>query len=169
MPIREADPWRMQYSVGVPCPDDVEIPTEERDAWRWYPGGQEPLARHRHAERLGEQPHDLLVEADQHRPRRRAGIGQAELVERRDDVDFLFRAILETGVAEVDDEIRPDPLEFVEHRRVLLEHVRFQPVDRREGLLHRRVHGEIFGPVALIQLGRVWERGIAGQDGNACR
>lgn len=37
MPIREADPWRMQYFEGVPCPDDVEIPTEDGDAWRWYP------------------------------------------------------------------------------------------------------------------------------------
>ncbi len=37
MPICEADPWRMQYFAGVSCPDDVNVPTEDGDAWRWYP------------------------------------------------------------------------------------------------------------------------------------
>lgn len=37
MPISEIDPWRMQYFVGVPCPDDVLIPTEDSDAWMWNP------------------------------------------------------------------------------------------------------------------------------------
>lgn len=37
MPIREADPWRMQYFVDVPCPDGVDIPTEDADAWEWFP------------------------------------------------------------------------------------------------------------------------------------
>ncbi len=37
MPVCEADPWRMQYFEGVPCPDDVRVPTEDGDAWRWYP------------------------------------------------------------------------------------------------------------------------------------
>ncbi|MDX1406065.1 MAG: hypothetical protein R3192_16095 [Woeseiaceae bacterium] len=37
MPICEADPWRQQYFEGVSCPDDVNIPTEDGDAWRWYP------------------------------------------------------------------------------------------------------------------------------------
>lgn len=37
MPICEADPWRMQYFEGVACPEDVNIPTEDGDAWRWYP------------------------------------------------------------------------------------------------------------------------------------
>jgi hypothetical protein len=37
MPICEADPWRQQYFEGVPCPDEVNIPTEDGDAWRWYP------------------------------------------------------------------------------------------------------------------------------------
>jgi hypothetical protein len=37
MPIREADPWRLQYFEGVPCPADVDIPTEDADAWMWYP------------------------------------------------------------------------------------------------------------------------------------
>jgi hypothetical protein len=37
MPIQEADPWRMQYFEGVPCPADVSIPTEDGDAWSWYP------------------------------------------------------------------------------------------------------------------------------------
>lgn len=37
MPICEADPWRMQYFEGVACPDDVRVPTEDGDAWLWYP------------------------------------------------------------------------------------------------------------------------------------
>jgi len=37
MPIREADPWRLQYFAGVDCPDEVEIPTEDSDAWMWNP------------------------------------------------------------------------------------------------------------------------------------
>ena len=37
MPIREADPWRLQYFTGVSCPADVEIPTEDSDAWTWNP------------------------------------------------------------------------------------------------------------------------------------
>ena len=37
MPIRELDPWRTQYFEGIPCPDDVLIPTEDGDAWQWYP------------------------------------------------------------------------------------------------------------------------------------
>lgn len=37
MPIREADPWRLQYFADVACPDDVDIPTEDSDAWTWNP------------------------------------------------------------------------------------------------------------------------------------
>lgn len=37
MPICEADPWRLQYFDDADCPDDVNIPTEDGDAWRWYP------------------------------------------------------------------------------------------------------------------------------------
>jgi hypothetical protein len=37
MPICEADPWRMQYFENVACPEDVRIPTEDGDAWVWYP------------------------------------------------------------------------------------------------------------------------------------
>jgi hypothetical protein len=37
MPIREVDPWRLQYFAGVACPDEVEIPTEDSDAWTWNP------------------------------------------------------------------------------------------------------------------------------------
>lgn len=37
MPICEADPWRMQYFEGVACPEDVRVPTEDGDAWLWYP------------------------------------------------------------------------------------------------------------------------------------
>ena len=37
MPICEADPWRMQYFEGVECPEDVLVPTEDSDAWQWFP------------------------------------------------------------------------------------------------------------------------------------
>jgi hypothetical protein len=37
MPICEIDPWRMQYFEHVACPDGVNIPTEDSDAWLWYP------------------------------------------------------------------------------------------------------------------------------------
>lgn len=37
MPICEADPWRMQYFEAAPCPDDICIPTEDGDSYRWYP------------------------------------------------------------------------------------------------------------------------------------
>lgn len=37
MPICEADPWRRQYFEGVTCPDNVFVPTEDGDAWLWYP------------------------------------------------------------------------------------------------------------------------------------
>lgn len=37
MPVCEADPWRVQYFEGIPCPDAVNVPTEDGDAWRWYP------------------------------------------------------------------------------------------------------------------------------------
>jgi len=38
MPIHEADPWRLQYFADARCPDDVHVPTEDADAWQWYPG-----------------------------------------------------------------------------------------------------------------------------------
>jgi hypothetical protein len=37
MPICEADPWRRQYFDGAACPVHVNIPTEDADAWTWYP------------------------------------------------------------------------------------------------------------------------------------
>ncbi len=37
MPICEADPWRLQYFESVACPADVLIPTEDADAWSWFP------------------------------------------------------------------------------------------------------------------------------------
>jgi hypothetical protein len=37
MPIVERDPWRTQYFVGVPCADDVLVPTEDGDAYTWFP------------------------------------------------------------------------------------------------------------------------------------
>jgi hypothetical protein len=38
MPFCEADPWRRQYFEGVDCPPQVRIPTEDPDAYLWYPG-----------------------------------------------------------------------------------------------------------------------------------
>jgi hypothetical protein len=37
MPICEADSWRLQYFQHAACPPDVNIPTEDSDAWLWYP------------------------------------------------------------------------------------------------------------------------------------
>lgn len=37
MAIGEADPWRLQYFEGIPCPEGVDIPTEDADAWTWFP------------------------------------------------------------------------------------------------------------------------------------
>ncbi|HXY96243.1 MAG TPA: hypothetical protein VEH00_04655 [Steroidobacteraceae bacterium] len=37
MPFCEADPWRLQYFEGIACPPGVRIPTEDPDAWQWYP------------------------------------------------------------------------------------------------------------------------------------
>jgi hypothetical protein len=37
MPICEADPWRLQYFEHAACPPDVNVPTEDSDAWLWYP------------------------------------------------------------------------------------------------------------------------------------
>ncbi len=37
MPIHERDPWRRAYFAGTACPPDVHIPTDDADAWRWYP------------------------------------------------------------------------------------------------------------------------------------
>lgn len=37
MPICEADPWRLQYFADIPCPAQVNIPTEDSDAWTWNP------------------------------------------------------------------------------------------------------------------------------------
>ena len=37
MPICEADPWRLQYFAQAACPADLNIPTEDADAWTWNP------------------------------------------------------------------------------------------------------------------------------------
>jgi hypothetical protein len=37
MPICEADSWRLQYFERAACPAHVNIPTEDSDAWLWYP------------------------------------------------------------------------------------------------------------------------------------
>ncbi|HKA72581.1 MAG TPA: hypothetical protein VKE26_12280 [Xanthobacteraceae bacterium] len=37
MPICEADPWRLQYFRDADCPPHVKVPTEDFDAWAWYP------------------------------------------------------------------------------------------------------------------------------------
>ena len=35
MPIREIDPWRIQYFAEAECPEEIDIPTEDSDAWMW--------------------------------------------------------------------------------------------------------------------------------------
>lgn len=37
MPICERDPWRLQYFADVSCPADALIPTDDPDAWVWFP------------------------------------------------------------------------------------------------------------------------------------
>jgi hypothetical protein len=37
MPFCEADPWRLQYFEAIECPSWVRIPTEDPDAYQWYP------------------------------------------------------------------------------------------------------------------------------------
>ena len=37
MPVCEADPWRLQYFEGIPCPEDVRVSTEDADSWMWFP------------------------------------------------------------------------------------------------------------------------------------
>jgi hypothetical protein len=37
MPIHERDPWRSQYFEHIACPEDVFIPTDDADAYRWNP------------------------------------------------------------------------------------------------------------------------------------
>src|SRR2546430_17147732 len=37
MPFCEADPRRLHYFEGVACPPGVRIPTEDPDAYQWYP------------------------------------------------------------------------------------------------------------------------------------
>lgn len=37
MPVLERDPWRYQYFEGIPCPDDVAIPTDDPDCWMLFP------------------------------------------------------------------------------------------------------------------------------------
>lgn len=37
MPVLERDPWRVQYFDHVPCPEHVEIPTDDPDCWLLHP------------------------------------------------------------------------------------------------------------------------------------
>ncbi len=37
MPIRERDPWRLQYFACVDCPHDVFIATDDADGYQWNP------------------------------------------------------------------------------------------------------------------------------------
>jgi len=37
MPVLERDPWRLQYFEHVPCPEHVNIPTDDPDCWVLYP------------------------------------------------------------------------------------------------------------------------------------
>lgn len=36
MPIHDSD-WSLQYFADVPCPNDVDIPASDPDAWAWNP------------------------------------------------------------------------------------------------------------------------------------
>lgn len=61
MPIYECDPWREQYFVGVDCPLDVHIPTDDVDAWRFNPRHRWIYDKLRVARTQGLEcgPHDL--------------------------------------------------------------------------------------------------------------
>ena len=37
MPVCEADPWRFQFFEDIDCPEHVRIPTEDSDAYEWFP------------------------------------------------------------------------------------------------------------------------------------
>ncbi|MCA3559652.1 MAG: hypothetical protein IOC82_01315 [Aestuariivirga sp.] len=37
MPVLERDPWRLQFFEHVPCPDHVDIPTDDSDCWQLFP------------------------------------------------------------------------------------------------------------------------------------
>jgi hypothetical protein len=37
VPFCEADPWRLQYFEGIGCPAALCVPTEDPDAYEWYP------------------------------------------------------------------------------------------------------------------------------------
>ncbi len=37
MPVLERDPWRIQYFQHVPCPEHVQIPTDDPDCWLLFP------------------------------------------------------------------------------------------------------------------------------------
>ena len=37
MPVLERDPWRLQYFERVPCPEHVQIPTDDPDCWLLSP------------------------------------------------------------------------------------------------------------------------------------
>lgn len=37
MPVLERDPWRLQYFEHVPCPEHVQIPTDDPDCWLLHP------------------------------------------------------------------------------------------------------------------------------------
>ncbi len=65
MPIREADPWRLQYFADDPCPDGVEIPTEDSDAWAWNPAHRWVYDKLRVAQSQGYEcaPHGVMPPA----------------------------------------------------------------------------------------------------------
>ena len=37
VPIIEPAPWRHQYFDHIPCPPDLDIPTDDPEAWEWNP------------------------------------------------------------------------------------------------------------------------------------
>jgi hypothetical protein len=65
MPICERDPWRFQYFENVPCPKDVFIPTDDIDAWPWYPEHRWVYDKLRMAatQNLARGPHGVMPDA----------------------------------------------------------------------------------------------------------
>lgn len=65
MPIREADPWRLQYFTGFVCPEGVNIPTEDADAWEWYPAQRWVYDKLKiaHSQGIAAAPHGVMPQA----------------------------------------------------------------------------------------------------------
>jgi hypothetical protein len=53
MPICERDPWRFQFFKGVPCPDGVNVPTDDIDCYEWFPAYRWVYDKHKIAQSQG--------------------------------------------------------------------------------------------------------------------